>query len=67
MNISNNEKSDTNQIILGNYSGATDDLSGPDLYSDASQPIPQQNKLLICQGSPSSADDEGERSICCST
>lgn len=67
MNISNIEKSDTNQVILGNYSGANDDLSGQDLYSAASQSIPQQNKLLICQGSPSSADDEGEQSIFCFT
>ncbi|XP_042469486.1 DUF724 domain-containing protein 10-like isoform X2 [Zingiber officinale] len=59
MKINNIEKLDTDQVILSNYSGANDDLSGQDLYSMASQPIPQQNKLILYQGSPSSADIEG--------
>ncbi|XP_042469485.1 uncharacterized protein LOC122052156 isoform X1 [Zingiber officinale] len=58
MKINNIEKLDTDQVILSNYSGANDDLSGQDLYSMASQPIPQQNKLILYQGSPSSADIE---------
>ncbi|XP_042393630.1 DUF724 domain-containing protein 3-like isoform X2 [Zingiber officinale] len=58
MNINNIEKSDTSQVVLSNYSRANDDLSDQDLYSAASQPITQQNKLIMYQGSPSSADIE---------
>lgn len=65
MNINTIEKSDANQVILSNYSGANDDLWGEDLYSTAARPIPQQNQLIMYQGPPSSADIGGERSICC--
>ncbi|KAG6507032.1 hypothetical protein ZIOFF_032372 [Zingiber officinale] len=64
MNINNIEKSDTNQVVLSNYSRANDDLSDQDLYSAASQPITQQNKLIMYQGSPSSADIEDIEARC---